>query len=566
MEFGENLVKTIRFRQEGKDVLSWIENFGLHLFDENCKLNVPFNNGEKNEVLVLRIDRKTNTINAYYCFFQTDNRGFTRFCVNKYTEDNDAYGLKELMDNANWANDSTKNYWKEVFCDGKVYKVDETVLKGPETKTSSSEEMNMMEYIERIQEEIQNVIIKLCIPANGNISKVLIVGQYAAALPLKYALGRIFPNAKKMVFHYIWKEEKKTWQQNCTHFHIPGKLLHSGFNTTPQMTIGDVLSLREKGVTFTLPLSKNQNGKYCLPATPIIDNSELKWNELIKEDIEPDYIVGNLSFKRVDLSVFADGFQNVFMNSGESLISISCNNNGIIIKNKSISTDAPKVATTYGAKSTKQIKKTEDPQTTTSPYDTDEDIEKKMRTIKHIIDDALEDTTIFLETVAKLFFKEKYPIESWEEKYGEAIPASKKYSEMRKNWNDSHQVEFSNFAFFLSHFRSEILGSKDNPGVKWWKQYNHVVCAVDQLKPIRNTKQHGYSKVVGIGLRNLSNCLNAMENLATVLDNLSLKNKIVDYYNELQSNFDNSVKEQWNNSEKLQEIYRQFEEKKVLNK
>jgi hypothetical protein len=36
--------------------------------------------------------------------------------------------------------------------------------------------------------------------------------------------------------------------------------------------------------------------------------------------------------------------------------------------------------------------------------------------------------------------------------------------------------------------------------------------------------------VVGIGFRNLSNCLTAMENLATVLNNLSLKDKIVDYY------------------------------------
>ena len=558
MGVGENLVKTIRFRQEGKDVLSWIENFGLHLFDENCKLNVPFNNGEKNEVLVLRIDRKTNTINAYYCFFQTDNRGFTRFCVNKYTEDNDAYGLKELMDNANWANDSTKNYWKEVFCDGKVYKVDETVLKRPETKTSSSEEMNMMEYIERIQEEIQNVIIKLCIPANGNISKVLIVGQYAAALPLKYALGRIFPNAKKMVFHFIWKEEKKTWQQNCTHFHIPGKLLHSGFNTTPQMTIGDVLSLREKGVTFTLPLSKNQNGKYCLPTTSVIDNSELRWNELMKEYIEPDYEVGDFAFKRVRLSMFADGFQNVLMDSGESFVCLSCNNNGKIVRTKPLPIDEPKLVSTDSTDSANPIKKQENSQTTTSPYGVDENVEEKMIKIKHIIDDSLEYTTKFMKKVAIDFFKEKYPNEIWTKKYGESL----RFPYMIKNWKDTSQIEFSNFAFFLSHYRNDIIGNKDNPGVKWRKNYSSVVHIVDKLKPIRNTKSHGYSDIVGIGLKNLSSCLINMEDFADVLGNQQLKEKMSNYYNELQNYFDKSLEEYWKSDKDLQGIYMEFEKKK----
>lgn len=326
MEFGENLVKTIRFRQEGKDVLSWIENFGLHLFDENCKLNIPFNNGEKNEVLVLRIDKITNTINAYYCFFQTDNRGFTRFCVNKYTEGNDAGGLKRLMDRAKWDDDSTRKYWEEAFCADKIEHVDESTLKRPESKTSPYEEMNMMEYVECIQEEIKKVLTKLSISSNDNISKVLIAEQYAAALPLKYALGRIFPNAKKMVRHFIFKKkiEEKSWQQNAIHFHIPGKLLHSVLNTTPQMTICDVLFLREKGVTFTLPLSKDKNGKYCLSDTSIIDKSELKWSELITEDIEPDYIVGNLAFKRVQLSMLADGFQNVYLICDkDSLVAIS---------------------------------------------------------------------------------------------------------------------------------------------------------------------------------------------------------------------------------------------------
>lgn len=559
MEFGENLVKTIRFRQEGKDVLSWIENFGLHLFDENCKLNVPFNNGEKNEVLVLRIDRKTNTINAYYCFFQTDNRGFTRFCVNKYTEDNDAYGLKELMDNANWANDSTKNYWKEVFCDGKVYKVDETVLKRPETKTSSCEEMNMMEYIERIQEEIQNVIIKLCIPVNENISKVLIVGQYAAALPLKYALGRIFPNAKKMVFHFIWKEEKKTWQQNCTHFHIPGKLLHSGFNTTPQMTIGDVLSLGEKGVTFTLPLSKNQNGKYCLPATPIIDNSELKWNELIKEDIEPDYIVGNLSFKRVDLSAFADGFQNVFVNSGESLVCLSSNNNGIVVKTMPVPANVSKVVTTgtdsanttenYGNETNKQ-KNTEQNPTIQESIDYDDKADKIFSNVTI----GIKRTTKGLEFIARNFllnkYKEELPeeiVESekeafWKKKYEECMKMDWQKT-MLSNWKKHKQIEFSNFASFLRVYQYKGLSSSMKS-----LMFSKIDSAVSSLKDMRNLHAHAsIDDIISLGRTKVLFSMEHMLIIAEQLHDEKLKERLQKYKIEIEEEWDNNFTDYLNN-------------------
>lgn len=319
----KNIEKSIRLRQEGKDCLSWIENFGLHLFDEKCMPRVSFNDGEKNEILVLRINKVQNIIYAYYCFFQTDSKGFSRFCVNK-AESVGAAGLKDLMDRAKWEEDSTKNYWKEIFCGGKAHNVDETTLKRQETKTSPYYEMNMMEYIECIQKEIQKLLEKLCIPANENISKVLITEQYALAFPLKYALGRIFPNAKRTVYGCIQKIEEKSWKQNAAHFHISGKLLSSVLNTTSPMTISNVLSLREKGVTFTLPLSKGENGEYCLPTTPVIDNSELKWNDLIKGDIEPDYMVGDLAFKRVQLPMLADGFQNVYVVCNkDSLVAIS---------------------------------------------------------------------------------------------------------------------------------------------------------------------------------------------------------------------------------------------------
>lgn len=548
----------IQQRQEGNDVLSWIENFGLHLLDKDCKPRVSFEKGEKNEVLVLRISKDKNTISAYYCFFQTDNKGFTRFCVNR-ADSIDAAGLKELMDRAEWKDDATINYWTEVFCGGKIDNIDEDTLKRSETKTSPYEEMNMMEYIEQIQEEIQNVLIKLRIPAKENISKVLLVEQYAAALPLKYTLGRIFPNAKGSVFHFIWKEVKKSWLNNTAHFYVPRKLLFSILITTPQMITGDVLLSREKGITFTLPLSKGESGDYCLPTTFVIVNSELKWNELVKEDIEPDYIVGNLAFKRVQLSMLPDGFQNVFMNIGKKFVCLSCNNNGIIVRNKPVPTNEPKVVTTDGTDSANPIKNTEESQTTKSPYNVDEDIEQKMLNIKHIIDDALEFTTRFLEQVVKDFFREKYPNENWAKKYGESL----RPGYMTEKWHENLQIEFSNFAYFLSHYRNDIIGNKDNPGVKWRIKYSSVVHIVNRLKPIRNTKSHGYSYIVGIGLRNLNSCLIDMEDIAIVLGNQQLREKMRNYYNELQRNFDKILQKYWESDKELQRIYEEFETKKI---
>lgn len=554
-------MKTIRLRQDGKDVLSWIENFGLHLFDENCKSKVSFNNGEKNEVLVLRIDKITNTINAYYCFFQTDNRGFTRFCVNKYTEGNDADGLKRLMDRAKWDDDSTRKYWEEAFCADKIEHVDESTLKRPESKTSPYEEMNMMEYVECIQEEIKKVLTKLSISSNDNISKVLIAEQYAAALPLKYALGRIFPNAKKMVRHFIFKKkiEEKSWQQNAIHFHIPGKLLHSVLNTTPQMTICDVLFLREKGVTFTLPLSKNQNGKYCLPATPIIDNSELKWNELIKEDIEPDYIVGNLSFKRVDLSAFADGFQNVFVNSGESLVCLSSNNNGIVVKTMPVPANVPKVVTTgtdsanttenYGNETNKQ-KNTEQNPTIQESIDYDDKADKIFSNVTI----GIKRTTKGLEFIARNFLLNKYKkelpeeiVESekeafWKKKYEECMKMDWQKT-MLSNWKKHKQIEFSNFASFLRVYQYKGLSSSMRS-----LMFSKIDSAVSSLKDMRNLHAHAsIDDIISLGRTKVLFSMEHMLIIAEQLHDEKLKERLQKYKIEIEEEWDNNFTDYLNN-------------------
>ncbi|MBP3373998.1 MAG: hypothetical protein J6L60_05675 [Bacteroidaceae bacterium] len=557
----KNIEKSIRLRQEGKDCLSWIENFGLHLFDEKCMPRVSFNDGEKNEILVLRINKVQNIIYAYYCFFQTDSKGFSRFCVNK-AESVDAAGLKDLMDRAKWEEDSTKNYWKEIFCGGKAHNVDETTLKRQETKTSPYYEMNMMEYIECIQKEIQKLLEKLCIPANENISKVLITEQYALAFPLKYALGRIFPNAKRTVYGCIQKIEEKSWKQNAAHFHISGKLLHSGLNTTPQMTISNVLSLREKGVTFTLPLSKGENGEYCLPTTSVIDNSELKWNELNKGDIEPDYTVGNLAFKRVQLSAFADGFQHVYILTSNNIFDVFSPNNVIPKGNSPQTNDTfkPILSQKEQNHEDQQIEKPLDSQ----PNETgNERLSTKCESIHSAMNEALNGTREFLEKIASEYLQKAYPNSIWKGKYEEALKGNKNEEDSYtyKTWKDEGVVEFLNFFKFLCYYEKDIKNYGEKRAY-WWRSFSEVSSAVKFLIIVRNFTIHRYKNVVGIGYTHIFKAFTDMTTIASVFDNKELKMRVEKCQSVFENKYDSELKEHWKNDTTLQSIYEKFEGKR----
>lgn len=106
----------IQQRQEGKDILSWIERFGLHLICKKSKPIINFSEGDEH-VLILRIkaNERDDFISAYQCRFNTGGNGLTRFYVDD-TKDEVTNSLKELMvDKAEWNSVSTIAYWKEVF-------------------------------------------------------------------------------------------------------------------------------------------------------------------------------------------------------------------------------------------------------------------------------------------------------------------------------------------------------------------------------------------------------------------------------------------------------------------
>lgn len=604
MHLNEDSKKAILQRQDGYNSLSWIENFGQHLLKEDCKPHVSFQNGESDLILVLRIRNKQerlagghtgrNTMSAYLCFFKTID-DFTRFCVNGAC-DEDVDGLKDLMvDKAKWKEKSTINWWKEVFYDLK--QIDEDTLRRKEVLASDYLNMNMMDFIEKIQKEIEKAIFKLDVD-HKKINKVCIVEQYAMALPFQYAISRMFPHAKGKIYPFVWKEQRIPWLQNVSRFHVPEKMLHTTMSTSPQISIGDILKLGEKGVVFTLPLSKEVNGDYCVPSVSIFDNSDLKWNDLLKGRVEADYSVGNLSFKQIRLALFADGFQCIYMKYGEETAYLSYNGDknlftkelikedSSIASNESVSvgiinesnkeaviqestdnnnddiSDSPEHLT-----STKHISEISSPKQeceTTLPEQeqipkpniltpkniskvqspTLEELEEKEARILVYIQQGLTKTTQSLENMARDFFRRYYqgemPPNASEEDFVrfwhskyEECLGLKWQERMLHIWRKYKTVEFSNFYSFLLRYQHKLEKQLGK------SKYMTIASAVDSLKNIRNLKAH--AKTEQIFCIGRTKILFAMEHMITIAEQIrdnTLKERL-DKYSE-------KIEDEWN--------------------
>lgn len=313
----------IQQRQEGKDVLSWIEKLCIHLLNDKDQ---SFNGEE--HVLVFRITEleSQDLIIGYYCYFKTNN-GYTRFCVNK-SVDLPTKELKELLgsNGAKWESEATQKWWEMVFINGDVAHVDEDTLTRKEVKVSEQLDTNMQEFITSIQNELGKAVKLMNEPQKPpqldltKISKVFVVGEYASALlPLIYALKEMF---KSDVLPIIETNYNYTWQNSANCFYAPGTLLYTELNTSTKMSISDVIKLGETGIVFTVPM-KEDDGKYSLPSTAIFNGCDLKWNELMKGDVQYDYKAGNLLFKRVHLSMIADGFQTIYIKCDSAVVAHS---------------------------------------------------------------------------------------------------------------------------------------------------------------------------------------------------------------------------------------------------
>lgn len=503
----------IQQRQQGKDCLSWIENFGLHLFEKECIPKVSFKNDEVDEIVVLRINKKENTICTYYCSFKTDGKGYTRFCVNKAVDD-DATGLKELMDKAKWTDESTKEYWKEVFRDGKQ-DVDEDTLKRPEVLAYADAQMVMIDFIEQIKNEFEKAVHLLSID-NAKISKVFIVEQYAKALPVQYSLRKIFPNAEN-VFDFLYWEKRYSWSQKANRFYIPEELLHAELNTSSKMIIGDVIKLGENGIVITLPVEE-KDGKYCMPSISIIKGCGLKWCELIKGGVQYDYKVGNLLFKRVQLSMIADGFQTVYIKCDTDVVACSEYENGKYqIKSLSPkkSEEAQKATVSKPQLSKKSNGEKSVPEITTDSSETtrtNTPSKEARHQISTMIFDGSDRFIIVARKNIETFFKKKYQ-DKWDIKFKEAFCKG-----IYKN------LDFGNFPSFITDNKDLLI--------EYWggeNSYYQVKNSAYALHKLRNKNDHHeIDTVINQGKAEVTRVFSDMIRVVKIMGDTETAKKIED--------------------------------------
>lgn len=569
----------IQQRQQGKDCLSWIENFGLHLFEKECKPKVSFKNGEMDDILVLRINKKEDTISSYYCSFKTDGKGYTRFCVNKAV-DNYANDLKELMNKAKWEDKSNIDYWKEVFRDGKS-DIDEDTLKRREVLAYADAEMVMIDFIGQIKKVFENVVSHLSID-NEKISKVFIVEQYAKALPVQYSLRKIFPNTKEKecVLGFLFKEweNRYSWFQKTDRFYIPKELLHAELNTSTRMTIGDIINLGENGIVITLPVEE-KNGKYYLPSTPMIKGCNLKWSELIKGEIQHVFKAGNLLFKRVLLSMIADGFQTIYIKCDSVIVACSVYEKDVFnimsaFQKISEESQKPTMSNTQQEQSEKDYEggevlqeKNEDERTIIDDsvdnvpkedkfhesQDTNNtqripsyiDFEEKADKIVFRIHQGVKRTAKSLETIARDFLLKKYhkdiPQDAsdskkevfWKKKYEESLSLTWQKT-MLSNWKKHGRIEYSNFYSFLRVYQYK--------GLSWYlkaSEFSIIDSSVAALKDIRNLNAHADNEeILGIGYTKILFSFEYMIKIAEQRKDNNLLNILEKYKSEIEKEWD----------------------------
>lgn len=582
--------EAIKRRFEGEDVLSWIEHFGIH-FLEDGKYNGKPNSDD--HFLVLRInshkDNDEDTIYADYCFFKTDEDGVTKFCVKKqcqYTQDR----LRKLFINAQWNFPKTINWWQKVFRDG--FQDIDDILARPEIIVSDSCNMKMQDFLQKINEVITDLILKLEL-GSTQITKVCMVEQYAYALPLKYVLYKMFPNSY-IYRPYVFKDKNPmrnhSWLDSHP-FYISTALLDKSLNTSPTSTIADVLHLGENGVTITMPLLNAELD------SSVIDGCDLKWSNLLPDDVLCDYQMDNLKFKRMQLSMLADGLQNIYIKGIGKNAVITLEDGKIKVLYKKSITDEHQIVESITPESLPQessvppnntaklfgleasvteenvIEKTafissfqnlpssidSDPTTPFENIENNDDYDKKCENIFNAVNNALTRTRDDLEDIARLYLETAFPNNDWREKYGEALKERNGNEDIYryKTWKTGNRIEFSNFLHFLWFYRNKIT-TKGKKQASWWKSYTDIESAVKFLIPIRNFTTHWQYDVVGVGYRNLSRSFDDMIKIATALQDQELEERINEYLSIFEENFDTRLKEIWKTNASLQEIFKLF--------
>lgn len=575
MYINDDSLSAILSRQNGNDTLSWIERFGLQLLEKGDTPDNFFVPGHDNHILVLRLGE--NMISAHYCYFRTGQEGNTRFCVNTAV-DVEYDKLKKMMEDANWNSPATKGWWNEVFRGGDA-PVDEDILRRQEVMVSNSLNENMFQFVENIGTELENVIDKT-IKEKKAYTKICLVDGFAEALPLRYALSKMFPNVCITSHAFTETNPLKdyTFQQGQQHFIVPKELFNIALCTTPQMTIADIVRLETNSIVFTIPLTKQDGeNEWSLPDSSIFNDIEIKWCDLFSSIGEYDYLVGNLAFKQLRITVLVDGIQNIYLKSSENItIRLSCDNKHISVVHPQKDTTTPAdLRKDIGIPSSTQSEddtpvdqnstvQTDGGDTTTpiqyEPTNTSNNsnssidyYKKKTEIIADNVSHGIVYTTDCLKKFARSFllnhFKDQIPQvanendkeQFWKDKYGDCLKKFDWQKHMLKTWNKYHSIEYSNFHCFIKTYKRQLSNH-----IKSTTKITLIEAAVLELKKTRNLKSHlNYHELLAIGRTDILFSFERMKSIAEQLNDDNLMNDLKRFRETIEQEWDNDFDNYW---------------------
>lgn len=309
MEYVESAKECIERRLEGRDALSWIERLGAYVIDENIYNAEP----ERCEnVLVIRMN--SHSFDAYYCYFYTNEKSETRFTINRQVE---GIGIKEIEDmliEARWDSDSTRGWWREVFANEKINQVDDVLINQDQIKVTEKHPVGMLLYVKQLEEHLEMALDTLWNGKGYSVGKVFVCDDYAQALPLQYALHKIYGCEVENIDCHQGMDcycERLTFKKATEKFYLPWGFRNTHLNISPTMTLEEVASTN--GISLPLPVTVTDSKSKKIVSIelddkPIEGYDALSWDNLIVNDNYADLQLDDYYFKDILLTVVPDGF------------------------------------------------------------------------------------------------------------------------------------------------------------------------------------------------------------------------------------------------------------------
>lgn len=539
-----NSIKARKDGKDGKDTLSWIENFCIYLSESSCK---PRKEEKIENVLVLSIENEKR-LSIYDCFFKIQPKR-TRFCVNKAIPNVCFSKLKALLEEVKWDSKETREYWNDVLVKKEetgynLAKVDESVLQREQTKASCCcPDLSMIEFLSNLGNEIEFILQRLggiksyhkVYIANGYGNK----SYYPLVAPLQYALYKRFktdsvePFVKPELFmkqplaSYDWKKHKARFYTGTLSRAI-------GLNTSVEVSLNDLMNAG--GVVVTFPLDEN-NGCYTMPATPVfkecssdrkkcedtktlsLGDVTLTWADLYGQ-VQWDYKVGELAFKQVKLSIYADGCQRLYLMDGDKVLTVITSNGSTVEVENCLKVSNAEPATTID-----KPEPIEEPLVTdlldtvhvpTTPIKDKPEISIELkREVSQQIGWGIDKVLESIRRTTNEFLQSKYGAD-WEKNKNEIFVTT-----------GLKDIDYGNYHKFLKEYAEDLQ--------KYWGQDNYfdIKRNMKTLRPYRNLKSHKLDELIKKGKMEVMSLFQNMKNIATALNDSETITEVENCYKNL---------------------------------